>query len=64
LRLWTGGHFSAANLVEACRSYNALMTATADDMAGMPLSRPRRSFAPDSPDSSANESADRGDMVR
>jgi glyoxylase-like metal-dependent hydrolase (beta-lactamase superfamily II) len=64
LRLWTGGHFSAANLVEACRSYNALMVATAEDMAGIPSSRPRRPVASDSPDSSANESADRGDMVR
>jgi hypothetical protein len=64
LRLWTGGHFSAANLVEACRSYNALMVATNDDRAGVPASPPRHPVAPDSPDSSANESADRGDMVR
>jgi hypothetical protein len=64
LRLWTGGHFSAANLVEACRSYNALMVATNEDMAGIPPSRARYPVAPDSPDSSANESADRGDMVR
>ena len=25
LRLWTGGHFSAANLVAACQAYNALL---------------------------------------
>jgi glyoxylase-like metal-dependent hydrolase (beta-lactamase superfamily II) len=64
LRLWTGGHFSAANLVEACRSYNALMVATNEDLVGIPPSRPRHPVVPDSPDSSANESADRGDMVR
>jgi glyoxylase-like metal-dependent hydrolase (beta-lactamase superfamily II) len=64
LRLWTGGHFSAANLVEACRGYNALMVATSEDMAVIPPSRPRQPVTPDSPDSSANESADRGDMVR
>lgn len=64
LRLWTGGHVSAANLVDACRDYNALMVATSEDVA---VSRPRRtrpSAVPDPPDSSANESADRGDMVR
>ena len=64
MRLLTGGHFSAANLVEACRTYNALMVATSDDVAIAPRSRPRHRVTPDSPDSSANESADRGDMVR
>lgn len=64
LRLWTGGHFSAANLVEACRTYNALMVATNEDTMVTPPSRPRHPVVSDSPDSSANESADRGDMVR
>jgi glyoxylase-like metal-dependent hydrolase (beta-lactamase superfamily II) len=64
MRLWTGGHFSAANLVEACRDYNALMVATSEDVVVSPPSRRRRAMTPDSPDSSANESADRGDMVR
>ena len=65
LRLWTGGHFSAANLVEACRSYNALMVAmVGDDLPNISTLHSRRTVAPDSPDSSANESADRGDMVR
>jgi glyoxylase-like metal-dependent hydrolase (beta-lactamase superfamily II) len=64
LRLWTGGHLSAANLVEACRSYNALMVATHEDVVVTPPSRARQPVVPDSPDSSANESADRGDMVR
>lgn len=64
LRLWTNGHFSAANLVEACRSYNALMVATSEDVVVPRPRRTRHPVAPDSPDSSANESADRGDMVR
>lgn len=64
LRLWTNGHFSAANLVEACRSYNALMVATSEDTVVTRLRRSRHPVASDSPDSSANESADRGDMVR
>ncbi len=64
LRLWTGGHFSAANLVEACRSYNALMAPfTGDDLTDS-LPAHLQQVASDSPDSSANESADRGDMVR
>ncbi len=64
LRLWTNGHFSAANLVEACRTYNALMVATTEDTVVTLPRRPRHPVASDSPDSSANESADRGDMVR
>ena len=64
LRLWTGGHFSAANLVEACRAYNTLMVATSEDTVVTPPSRPRHPVVSDPPDSSANESADRGDMVR
>lgn len=64
LRLWTGGHFSAANFVEACRSYNALTMTTGSDLAsGLPPRR-RRPVTSDPPDSSANQSADRGDMVR
>ena len=64
LRLWTNGHISAANLIEACRSYNALMVATSEDVAVTLPRRSRHPVTPDSPDSSANESADRGDMVR
>jgi glyoxylase-like metal-dependent hydrolase (beta-lactamase superfamily II) len=63
-RLWTGGHFSAANLVEACRSYNALLAPAGNSASSERAPRPRRSIAPNSSDSSANESADRGDMVR
>lgn len=63
-RFWTGGHFSAANLVEACRSYNALMTPENAAAPGMLSPRSPRTIASDSPDSSANRPADRGDMVR
>ncbi len=64
LRLWTGGHFSAANLVEACRSYNALTAASGDEPTTQSIPPAQRSLASDSSDSSANQSADRGDMVR
>jgi glyoxylase-like metal-dependent hydrolase (beta-lactamase superfamily II) len=64
LRFWTGGHFSSANLVEACRSYNALMAPDSTPAPGASSPRSPRTLTPDSPDSSANESADRGDMVR
>lgn len=64
LRLWTGGHFSAANLIEACRSYNALMAISAEDAAPPSAAQPPRAVESDPPDSSTNESADRGDMVR
>ena len=66
LRLWTGGHFSAAHLVDACRSYNTL-TATGTGDAGQVRRNPftaNRPLPSDSAGSSANESADRGDMVR
>lgn len=63
-RFWTGGHFSAANLVEACRSYNALITPDSAVTTGTPSPRSPRAIAPNSPGSSTNESADRGDMVR
>ena len=67
LRLWTGGHFSAANLVEACRSYNALMAATDAGPAAaptLPAQRAETSDSSDSSDPSTSQSADRGDMVR
>lgn len=63
-RLWTGGHFSAANLVEACLSYNALMAPDSTARSGPVSPRSPHTLTSDSPDSSANESADRGDMVR
>jgi glyoxylase-like metal-dependent hydrolase (beta-lactamase superfamily II) len=63
-RFWTGGHFSAANLIEACRSYNTLMMPGGEVTGNERSPRPPRTITPNSTDSSANESADRGDMVR
>ncbi len=63
-RFWTGGHFSAANLVEACLSYNALMAPANAAASGMLSPRSPRTIASDSPGSSANKSADWGDVVR
>ena len=61
LRLWTLGHFSAANLVEACRAYNAV-TAPVD--ATLPTSPPRRSRRDDLPDPPASRFTDPGDLRR
>jgi glyoxylase-like metal-dependent hydrolase (beta-lactamase superfamily II) len=57
---WSGGHDSAANLVEACRSYNALVSPMGQ---ATPAGRARSLF-PSFRKSSTNESADRGDVVR
>lgn len=64
LRVWTGGHVSAANLITACRSYNALVAAHHAPSQPIPPDAPPSPFAPGAADSSANESADRGDVVR
>jgi hypothetical protein len=61
---WSGGHYSAANLVEACRAYNALLSAADPDAPAAARPRRSRSLFPKSRDSSTNESADRGDVVR
>lgn len=61
LRLWTLGHFSAANLVEACRAYTAV-TVPADPTA--PLPPPRRGRRNDLPDPPSSRSADPGDLRR
>jgi len=61
LRLWTMGHFSAANLIEACRAYNAV-TAPVDTTTSVPPSqRSRRNNLPDPP---ASRSTDLGDLRR
>ena len=64
MQWWSGGHYSAANLVEACRAYNALLAATDFDAPVAAKLRRSRSLFPNSRDSSTNESADRGDVVR
>jgi glyoxylase-like metal-dependent hydrolase (beta-lactamase superfamily II) len=64
-RFWTGGHFSATNLIDACRSYNALM-APCPPAQEQEASAHRRLAARGASghSSSANESADRGDLFR
>ncbi|MBW7881241.1 MAG: MBL fold metallo-hydrolase [Caldilineaceae bacterium] len=59
---WTFGHFSAAHLVEACRTYNALVTP--GDLASL-APRDRRGRTDDLADSSStNRSTDPGDWRR
>lgn len=61
IHLWTMGHFSAANLIEACRSFNAL-TAPLDGSQSSPALRPGR---PDNlTDSSTKRSSDPDDIRR
>ncbi|GIV79450.1 MBL fold metallo-hydrolase [Litorilinea aerophila] len=63
LRWWTMGHLSAAHLIEACRSYNALMAQ--DDRPMASRERPRPFNTPsDSSDTSTNPSTDYGDIFR
>ena len=64
MRFWTAGHYSAANLVEACRSYNALV-APAQPMPGAaPEPRPGQGSTADRTDPSARKSPDQGDRIR
>jgi glyoxylase-like metal-dependent hydrolase (beta-lactamase superfamily II) len=63
-RFWTGGHYSAANLIEACLSYNALLMPEAEVRRRQKTERKPRTVTPDSPDSSESKPADRGDVVR
>lgn len=61
LRLWTLGHFSAANLIEACRAYNVVTAPVDTTTSASPLRRGRRSDLPDPP---ASRSTDPGDLRR
>ena len=61
---WSMGHFSAANLVEACRSYNAILTPF-DVVDAPPLPKKRlRGSRDDLTDSSANRFSDPDDVRR
>ncbi|MFN8469102.1 MAG: MBL fold metallo-hydrolase [Caldilineaceae bacterium] len=63
IKFWTMGHYSAANLVEACRSYNAIVKPFATEPLS-PLPKPAPKRPGDLPDSSANRSSDPGDVRR
>lgn len=70
IHFWTMGHYSAVNLVEACRSYNALLMPILD-RPPTPRLRPADEQAnddapdsSDSPDSSSNWPIDWSDWMR
>lgn len=57
IKFWTMGHFSAANLVEACRQYTAVVAPHGVERKPTPP-RLRRNRSDDLTDSSANRSSD------
>jgi glyoxylase-like metal-dependent hydrolase (beta-lactamase superfamily II) len=59
MRFWTQGHFSGANLIQACRRYNEIFDPTEDLEGGQPAASTRYQ---DDEDSSTSESADQGDL--
>ena len=62
ITFWTFGHLSAANLVEACRAYNAIFSGEFD--LGPTLSTAKDDETMDSADSPTNLSTDWGDLIR
>jgi hypothetical protein len=62
IKFWTMGHFSSANLVEACRSYNAIVKPFDFELSPPPKTAPRSPG--DLTDSSTNRSSDPGDARR
>ena len=62
IKFWTMGHFSSANLVEACRSYNAIVKPFDFELSPAPKTAPRPPG--DLTDSSTNRSSDPGDARR
>jgi glyoxylase-like metal-dependent hydrolase (beta-lactamase superfamily II) len=63
IKFWTMGHFSAANLVEACRSYNAIVKPFDFEPINPPSkAAPKRPG--DMPDSPTKRSSDPGDVRR
>jgi glyoxylase-like metal-dependent hydrolase (beta-lactamase superfamily II) len=60
MRFWTQGHFSGANLVQACRRYNEIFD-PAEEVGDGPQNASAR-YHSDDEGSSASESADQGDL--
>jgi glyoxylase-like metal-dependent hydrolase (beta-lactamase superfamily II) len=58
MRFWTGGHFSGAHLIQACRRYNDLFDPAQTVDSVRPIST---SQSEDDADSSASKSADQSD---
>jgi glyoxylase-like metal-dependent hydrolase (beta-lactamase superfamily II) len=63
IKFWTMGHFSAANLLEACRSYNAIVKPPAVEQISSPAKPPARR-PDDFTDSSPKRSSDPDDVRR
>jgi glyoxylase-like metal-dependent hydrolase (beta-lactamase superfamily II) len=61
LYFWTAGHYSAANLIDACRSYNALFTQFATDVRPPPRDLPDEETGPSD---SSNWPFDWEDLIR
>ncbi len=65
IRLWTFGHFSAANLIEACRTYNAIFAPARTSGSATRKQTDSPSFdASQSPGSSTDRSPGHSDAVR
>lgn len=64
MNFWTWGHYSAAHLVEACRSYNAIFAPLDDQGQAHTTASSEEDEATDPSDSSTNWSTDLGDMMR
>ncbi len=63
IHFWSLGHCSVANLIEACRSYNAIFAPMDDDQPHL-SSATSVDEEVDTSDSSTNRSADWGDLIR
>lgn len=63
IHFWSLGHCSVANLIEACRSYNALFAPLDDEQPPLPPVTSEDEEI-DTSDSSTNLSADWGDLIR
>lgn len=64
VRTWTLGHFSAANLIEACRSYNALFAERAPVVESNARPQAPSSETHQTPGSSTDRSPGHSDAVR
>jgi hypothetical protein len=63
-RLWTLGHYSSLNLIDACRSYNALLPPELSEQEAN-LNNPHTPTIQSGPvDSSTSRSPDRDDVLR
>jgi hypothetical protein len=64
MSFWTQRHFTALNLIEACRSYNALVQPLAADKGRNGGESPGAERKPTPGKASPGRSADLGDLIR